>query len=109
MNTTLPDAVSFYPIRESRWHDCGLEVTRGIFSQTITQGGRTIPFHVVFLKIPEQAENVLNNQWPTMFRNSFQQNTAEFIRNLFNLLECLNDDSIVTQVVGVSSLAPAEF
>lgn len=95
-----------YPIRESRWHEYGLDATRGIFSETITQGGRTIPFHVVFLKIPEQGENVPDNQWPTVFRNVFQQNTIEFIRNLF---ECLSDDSIVLQHVGVSSLPPAEI
>lgn len=95
-----------YPIRESRWHECGLEATRGIFSETITQGGRTIPFYVVFLKIPEQGENVPNNQWPTVFRNVFQQNTAEFIRNL---LECLNGDSIMPQLDSVSNLPPAEI
>jgi hypothetical protein len=95
-----------YPIRESRWHECGLEATQGIFSETITQGSRTIPFHVVFLKIPEQGENVPNNQWPKIFRNFFQQNTAELIRNL---LECLSDDSKMQQLVGVSSLPPVKI
>jgi 5-methylcytosine-specific restriction enzyme subunit McrC len=95
-----------YPIRESRWHECGLEATRGIFSETITQGSRTIPFHVVFLKIPEQGKNVPNNQWPKMFRNFFQQNTAELIRNL---LECLSNDSKMQQLVGVSSLPPVKI
>ena len=65
-----------------------------------------IPFHVVFLKIPEQGENVPNNQWPKMFRNVFQQNTAELIRNL---LECLSDDSKMPQLVGVSSLPPVKI
>jgi 5-methylcytosine-specific restriction endonuclease McrBC regulatory subunit McrC len=95
-----------YPICESRWNNNNLETTQGIFSQTTTQGGRMIPFHVVFLKIPEQGENVPNNQWPAVFRNFFQQNTAEFVRNL---LERLSDDSIVPQLDGLSSLLPAEI
>ena len=70
-----------YPIRESRWHERGLEATHGIFSETITQGGRAIPFHVVFLKIPEQ-EAVADDRWPLVFRTSFKHFTADFIRNL---------------------------
>lgn len=95
-----------YPIRESRWNNNNLETTQGIFTQATTQGGRMIPFHVVFLKIPEQGENVPNNQWPKMFRNVFQQNTVELIRNL---LECLSDDSKMPQLVGVSSLPPVKI
>lgn len=68
-----------YPIRESRWHERGLEATAGIFSEAIIQGGRTIPFHVVFLKIPEQRA-VPNEEWPRAFRTSFKHFTANFVR-----------------------------
>ena len=68
-----------YPIRESRWHERGLEATSGILSEAITQGGRTIPFHVVFLKIPEQRA-VPSEEWPRAFRTSFKHFTANFVR-----------------------------
>ena len=92
-----------YPIRESRWHECGLEATRGIFSEAITQGGQTIPFHVVFIRIPEQVENVPNDQWPAVFRNVFQKNTAGFISDL---LECLSDDPIAPHLIARKQFAP---
>jgi hypothetical protein len=75
-----------YPIRESRWHDRGLDATQGIFSETIIQGGRTIPFHAVFLKIPEQ-QIVPNEQWPRAFRASFKGFTANFVRNFLERLQ----------------------
>ena len=76
-----------YPIRESRWVGHGLEATQGIFSETITQGGRTIPFHVVFLKIPEQGA-ASNDEWPQVFRTSFKLFTANFVRGLLERLIC---------------------
>lgn len=67
-----------YPIRESRWHKHGLDAMSGILSETITQGGRTIPFHVVFLKIPEQ-QAISNEGWPKAFQTSFKDLTAHFV------------------------------
>lgn len=81
-----------YPIRESRWHEHGLEATRGILSETITQGGRAIPFHVAFLKIPEQGE-VTNDGWPLVFRKSFNLFTADFVRTLLGRL--IGDSKVV--------------
>jgi len=74
-----------YPIRESRWNTQNLEATQGIFSQRTFQVGRAIPFHVVFLKIPEQG-TIATSQWPAAFRKSFQSNTASFIHNLLGSL-----------------------
>lgn len=74
-----------YPIRESRWHDRGLEAEQGIFSQAITQGGRTTPFHVVFLKIPEQGA-IPNTDWPRTFRKTFKVYSANFCRSLLDRL-----------------------
>lgn len=74
-----------YPIRESRWHDRGLEATSGILSDAIIQGGRTIPFHVVFLKIPEQ-QAVSNEHWPKAFRTSFKHYTDNFVRTFVERL-----------------------
>jgi len=76
-----------YPIRESRWHERDLEAAQGIFSDTIIQGGRTIPFYVMFLRIPVQGD-IPPDDWPSAFRKSFQISTGNFIRNL---LVCLND------------------
>jgi 5-methylcytosine-specific restriction endonuclease McrBC regulatory subunit McrC len=82
-----------YPIRESRWNERGLDAAQGIFTEAITQAGRTIPFHVVFLKIPEQ-EAIPDDRWPPLFRTSFKLITADLIRNL---LERLIEDSKVPQ------------
>jgi len=62
-----------YPIRESRWDQRNLAATQGIFSSTITQGKRDVPFHVAFLKIPEQGED---------FNGSFRKNADEFVKHL---------------------------
>jgi len=80
-----------YPIRESRWRENNLETTRGMFTETVTQHGSTVPFHVMFLKIPERAENVSDDVWPTVFSKIFQQNITEFVHNLFGRL---SDDSV---------------
>ncbi len=90
-----------YPIRESRWDNQNLEATKGIFNQTITQGGRTIPFHVVFLKIPEQGP-LPDDRWPPVFRTSFKHFTADFTRNL---LERLTDHPKMSQTPTISGNA----
>jgi len=66
-----------YPIRESRWASRGLEANRGIFSETITQAGRSIPFHVCFVRVPEKGD--LADTFHAKFRNS----TREFVDTLF--------------------------
>ncbi len=68
-----------YPIRESRWHDQGIESKQGIFSETITQGGREIPFHVAFLKIPDQAP-CAGARIQRSFQATFRSFTADFVR-----------------------------
>lgn len=68
-----------YPIRESRWHSLGLETTQGIISETIVQGGRTIPFHVVFMKIPEDGKSAAAEN-AAIFRQQFTKNMQYFIR-----------------------------
>jgi 5-methylcytosine-specific restriction enzyme subunit McrC len=75
-----------YPIKESRWEANGLDAWEGIYSDTITQAGIPIPFHVVFLKIPEQGEIPLD-EWPSRFRQSFNSQTEAFIRALWIRLE----------------------
>ncbi len=74
-----------YPIRESRWQANGLEAKHGVITETITQGGRMIPFHVVFLKVPEQRTRP-NEEWSTAFRNLFKRNVRDFIQGLLNRL-----------------------
>jgi hypothetical protein len=74
-----------YPIRESCWHDHDLEATQGIFSETINQGGRTIPFHVVFLKIPEDGKSC-NAEYAATFRQQFKHCTEYFVHAFLNRL-----------------------
>lgn len=70
-----------YPIRESRWRECDLDAVGGIISDTIKQGGRSIAFHVVFLKVPDQS-NDQGDQWPNEFWKSFRHSTNAFTRAL---------------------------
>ena len=67
-----------YPIREARWHDSGLDSCGGVWTSTIKQGGREIPFHVVFLKIPVQG-TVPDEEWPRAFQSRFNLITSEFV------------------------------
>ena len=73
-----------YPIRQCRWEKYGLEKTQGIFSETITQAGRSIPFHVAFIKVPE-AQNEFQD-----FRNQFKSQLERFVSALLKRL--LADD-----------------
>lgn len=73
-----------YPIRESRWEKCDLEKTQGIFSETITQAGLSVPFHVAFIKVPE-GQNEFKE-----FRNRFKIQLENFVRALLKRL--LADD-----------------
>jgi 5-methylcytosine-specific restriction enzyme subunit McrC len=73
-----------YPIRESRWND-DLESRQGVFNEAITQGDRRIPFHVAFLKIPEQKV-VPDVDWPSVFRASFKLSAANFVNILMERL-----------------------
>jgi hypothetical protein len=74
-----------YPIRETRWEALGLDSCKGIYSDTITQAGESVPFHIVFIKIPEQGF-VPDSEWPKSFQNSFTKQTGTFVRNFLNCL-----------------------
>ena len=87
-----------YPIRESRWKKNDLGATSGILSETITQGGRTIPFHVAFLKIPELGENS-ESKHSTAFRQSFNNYTDCFIRTFFERVANIGDENETIQFV----------
>jgi len=49
-----------YPISESRWNSVGLDKSLGLISDVIRQQGREIPFHVLFLKIPDNSSSDFN-------------------------------------------------
>jgi 5-methylcytosine-specific restriction endonuclease McrBC regulatory subunit McrC len=42
-----------YPISENRWSSFNLDKSQGLISDVIKQQGYEIPFHVLFLKIPD--------------------------------------------------------
>jgi len=70
-----------YPIREARWLEKGLERTQGILSNTIRQGGRDIPFYIVFIKVPEQGDASIRcvaREFQSAFKTS-----AELFANAF--------------------------
>ena len=51
-----------YPISEERWASLNLEQTQGLISDIIHQQGQDIPFHVLFLKIPDNTYLDFNRQ-----------------------------------------------
>jgi 5-methylcytosine-specific restriction endonuclease McrBC regulatory subunit McrC len=71
-----------YPIRESRWTANGLEFSDGILMDSFTQGGRTIPFHVCFLKVPDRDESTGHSR----FHASLKFNCAAFVRGFLAAL-----------------------
>jgi 5-methylcytosine-specific restriction endonuclease McrBC regulatory subunit McrC len=44
-----------YPISEDRWYSLSLDKSHGLISNVIQQQGHKIPFHVIFLKIPDNT------------------------------------------------------
>lgn len=75
-----------YPIRQSRWHGQGLRERGGLIIETITQHGKTIPFVVAFLPVPEAAEDQAKEKWGEEFRALFGRNCENFVARLFNAL-----------------------
>jgi 5-methylcytosine-specific restriction enzyme subunit McrC len=63
-----------YPISEERWAALNLDKTHGLISNVICQQGQEIPFHVLFLKIPDNSSqdfNRLMNEQCRVFINNF--------------------------------------
>ncbi|WP_029407287.1 McrBC 5-methylcytosine restriction system protein [Thiomicrorhabdus sp. Milos-T2] len=52
-NSDVRGSGFIYPMNASKW-PAELEESQGIISSVIKQKGKEIPFHVIFLKIPEQ-------------------------------------------------------
>jgi 5-methylcytosine-specific restriction enzyme subunit McrC len=69
-----------YPIRESRWASQNLHLHDGIFSKTITQAGRSVPFHVAFIKVPETQNGFRE------FRDAFSGHLKRFVISLLERL-----------------------
>lgn len=74
-----------YPIRESRWNEKSLDTMNGIISHVMRQTGWSIPFHVVFLKVPEQLE-IPSAEWPKVFRKTFKAYAENFVIELLDRL-----------------------
>lgn len=53
--TSIKGCGFVYPISEERWASLNLDKTQGLISDVIRQQGQDIPFHVLFLKIPDNT------------------------------------------------------
>ena len=65
----------FYPISEDGWANLNLDNTQGLISDVIRQQGQDIPFHVLFLKIPDNRSpdfNRLMSEQCRMFIDTIQ-------------------------------------
>jgi 5-methylcytosine-specific restriction enzyme subunit McrC len=58
-----------YPISEERWSSLNLDRSKGLISDVIRQQGNDIPFHVLFLKIPDNASPDFNRLMNEQCRN----------------------------------------
>ncbi|HWQ90092.1 MAG TPA: restriction endonuclease [Clostridia bacterium] len=81
-----------YPIRESRWNAKGLDRIGGVVSETMNIVGRTIPFYVAFLKVPEH-QHMSGCEWANFFRNSFKRHTEQFLQHFFDRLSVRSEHS----------------
>lgn len=64
-----------YPISEERWAALNLDKTQGLVSDVIRQHGQDIPFHVLFLKIPNNTSlnfNKLMSEQCCLFMDTIQ-------------------------------------
>lgn len=64
-----------YPISEDRWSSLNPEKSQGLISDVIHHQGQEIPFHVLFLKIPDNASldfNRLMSEQCRMFMDTIQ-------------------------------------
>lgn len=55
-DATIKGCGFIYPISAERWETLGLDATAGLISDVISQQGREIPFHVLFLKVPKDSQ-----------------------------------------------------
>ena len=49
-----------YPISENKWESSGLDRSSGLISDVIQQQGNEIPFHVLFLRVPDDSHSCFN-------------------------------------------------
>lgn len=75
-----------YPISESRWKAKDLDACDGVWTSTITQGRREIPFQVAFLMIPERGDTP-EAEWPSIFQKHFKSSIERFILALTKRLQ----------------------
>lgn len=64
-----------YPISEERWAALNLDKSQGLISDVIRQQGQDIPFHVLFLKVPDNTSldfNRLMSEQCRMFIDTIQ-------------------------------------
>ncbi len=64
-----------YPISDDKWNSLNLDKSQGLISDVIWQQGQEIPFHVLFLKIPDNTSpnfNSLMSKQCRMFMDTIQ-------------------------------------
>lgn len=60
-NTSVVRGCGFiYPLSEFRWNSLGLDKSDGLISDVIRQQSQEVPFHVLFLKIPDNGSIEFN-------------------------------------------------
>lgn len=85
-HSTVAGCGFIYPIRESRWLETGLDACGGVWTSTITQGSREVPFHVAFLMVPERGDTT-EGESPAVFQNRFKKAIETFVKSLFACLQ----------------------
>jgi hypothetical protein len=75
-----------YPVLESRWKSERLDSLGWVWTSTIMQGRREVPFHVAFLMVPERGDTP-EGEWPAVFQNRFKKSIETFVQRLTDRLE----------------------
>jgi 5-methylcytosine-specific restriction enzyme subunit McrC len=69
-----------YPLSEEKWEENELDKKGNLLHTTLKQGGKEIPFHILFLKIPK------NNKVVEEKKETFVQNFQENCRRLLEII-----------------------
>lgn len=67
-----------YPMPEKKWNDLNLDKTQGLITNELRQQGQSIPFHILFLKIPENLKSSDNKD----FYRSMSEQCHSFIETI---------------------------
>lgn len=75
-----------YPISEDRWEKNNLDQRKSVLHTVMKQGGKDIPFHILFLKVPRESKGESDDS--TSFVSKFQENCQRILDSISQKIIC---------------------